>query len=107
MATEAKKHRTTALESSELSPDSLVGSFFHGSDSQQWQGVVVAEPVPGVYLVELFDWIIGASTEQVLVRIDEMMGWHFYDDAEWMQNSYEQGIADRWKRIDQKQDNDQ
>jgi hypothetical protein len=96
-----KKHRTAALEYRELGPDSLVGSFFHGSDSRQWQGVVVAEPAPGIYLVELFDWLIGASTEQVLVRIDEMMDWHFYDDAEWMHNAYEHSIEHQWKRINE------
>lgn len=63
---------------------SLVGSFFHADVTRQWQGCVVAEPAPGVYLVELFDWIAGSSTHQRLVPIEEMTGWSFYDSDDWM-----------------------
>lgn len=81
-----------------LAPDSLVGSFFHSDAERGWQGCVVAEPVPGVYLVETFEWIVGSSYEQELVRIEDMTGWAFYDDAEWMNSSYEHGKRGRWER---------
>ncbi|HEY7207001.1 MAG TPA: hypothetical protein VH416_02075 [Gaiellaceae bacterium] len=77
--------------------DSLVGSFFH-SEPEHWQGVVVAEPFPGVYLVETFEWFAGSRYEQRLVWLDEMKGWHFYDDSEWMVNAYEHGLRHRWER---------
>lgn len=94
-----KKHRTDALENRELSPDSLVGSYFLGNDTKQWQGVVVAEPAPGIYLVERFSRLVPGSIEQILVRIEDMMDWHFYDDADWMSNAYRQGFSRRWEQL--------
>lgn len=54
---------------------------------------------PGVYLVELFSWLHGGSTEQRLVRLDRMVdeGWHFYDDAEWASDHYEAVIRQQWQ----------
>lgn len=86
--------------------DSLVGSYFHGDDERQWQGCVVAEPSPGVFLVELFEWLVGSSSEQRLVRLDEMTEWHFYDDAKWMNNAYNGGISRRWERASEARDSD-
>jgi hypothetical protein len=70
-------------------PKSLVGSYFHAVGGEQWQGCVVAEPHPGFYLVELFDWVVGDSSRQRLVKIEDMLTWHFYDNAKWMNNAYE------------------
>lgn len=81
----------------EFASDSLVGSFFHSTDPPGWQGCVVAEPQPGLYLVELFSWFMGDSTEQVLVPVGQMTGWQFYDTAEWMTNVYEHGLKQRWE----------
>lgn len=83
-----------------LTPSSLVGSFFHSCAETGWQGCVVAEPVPGVYLVELFSWFMGESTNQCLIPIDRMVseGWQFYDTAEWMKNTYEHGLDTQWKQ---------
>ena len=77
-------------------PSSLVGSFFHSGASPGWQGCIVAEPQPGWYLVELFSWIMGESSDQHLVRIETMAEWTFYDSAEWMNNSYESTVSRRW-----------
>lgn len=81
-----------------LDPHSLIGSYFHTFDGEgklYWQGAVVAEPHPGLYLIELFEWIVGGSHVQRLVRVEDMMDWHFYDTAEWMNNKYEYEIAPR------------
>lgn len=86
--------RTTRLDlAAELPLDakSLVGSFFHSDVQHGWQGCVVGEPSPGVYLVELFSWIDGGSTEQRLVRLDDMSKWVFYDTADWMGYRYKYG----------------
>jgi hypothetical protein len=72
-------------------PDSLVGSYFHGDAEHQYQGAVVAEPHPGIYLVEFFSWLHGGSCWQELIRIEGMFGWRFYDDIKWMNQSYEAG----------------
>lgn len=92
------EHRTESFK--EFRTDSLVGSYFHGSNEERYQGVVVAEPSPGIYLVELFDWITGFdSNEQILVRIKDMLEWHFYDTSEWMNNAYRNGV-NGWKKDD-------
>lgn len=90
--------RLSAAESN-LSPTSLVGSYFHSGATPGWQGCVVALAGPGVYLVELFSWLHGGSTEQRLVRLDRMVdeGWHFYDDAEWASDHYDAVIRQQWQ----------
>jgi hypothetical protein len=94
------RNRLEIAISQPADPGSLVGSFFHGQGGQfhSYQGCVVGEPSPGVYLVEFFGWIAGESTNQRLVRIDEMTEWLFYDDAVWMNNAYEHGVSQRWER---------
>ena len=42
--------------------EKLVGKYFHGANENnkvEWQGVVIGEPNPGWYLVQLFDWATG------------------------------------------------
>ena len=84
--------------SAHLRSDSLVGSYFLIEDQQ---GVVVAEPSPGFFLVELADWIAGASTaqqlvgiaEQRLVNIEAMAEWRFFDTPEGMRNVWDSDAA--------------
>jgi len=102
------KHRTDELEEIEWD-DSLVGSFFHSfkDDDVNWQGVVVARPEPGIYLVELFEWLAGSSSAQRLVRIEDMLGWQFYDTPEWMSNAYERHPSTwRARRKDAREETD-
>lgn len=49
---------------------------------------------------------MGESYEQKLVRLDDMLDWHFYDDDVWMRNSYERGIDAQWKREREEQRTD-
>lgn len=74
------------------STTSLVGTFFHSDRERGWQGVILAEPASRTYLVELFDWISGASDMQRLVTLETMLHdeWTFYDDARWMRSAYEE-----------------
>lgn len=92
----SRKDRLSAAAERPLGPSSLVGSFFHGGPDRRWQGCVVAEVAPQVYLVELFEWIAGSSSGQRLVPLAEMADWTFYDSAEWMNNAYEHDL--RWER---------
>jgi hypothetical protein len=101
IVTEEGIDRISAMEGQTLDPGSLVGSYFHAGVERGWQGCVVAEPAPGVYLVELFSWGVGGSTNQHLIAIETMVteGWQFYDNAEWMRNAYEYGgLHERWER---------
>jgi predicted GIY-YIG superfamily endonuclease len=93
-----RSDRLSQAENRPFTIDSLVGTFFLGTFDRSIQGCVVAEPSPGVYLVETFSWIMGESYEQELVPIEAMAGWSFYDSAEWMKNAYEQGVGRRWEQ---------
>lgn len=90
-----KPDRLSAVDARKFDPSSLVGTYFLGTAENGWQGAIVAEPSPGVYLCELFGWAVGESIEQRLVRLEDMAAWHFYDDAEWMRNAYEHGSIQR------------
>ncbi len=98
MAEAKRADRLNTAAKQPLTTDSLVGSFFHSGVDRGWQGCVVAEVAPSVYLVELFSWVMGESTNQRLVRLDDMADWQFYDDAEWMNHSYEASVKQRWER---------
>ena len=94
--TDARDRLSTA-STKELGPGSLVGSFFHSRADNGWQGCVVAEPAPGIFLVQLFEWLIGASGCQQLVPIGEMSkSWRFYDDADSMNLACEHEVQRRW-----------
>jgi len=92
-----KEYRTARIDDQEFGTDSLVGSYFHSDAQRGWQGIVVAEPHPGVYLVETFSWVMGESHDQRLVRVEDMLDWRFYDTADWMNNAYEGGV---WEASD-------
>lgn len=84
------RDRLSSVDDQPLTSTSLVGSYFHSrvDGKIKWQGCVVGEPSPGIYLVETFSWLMGDSCDQQLVSISDMAGWSFYDSAEWMQNAY-------------------
>ena len=70
--------------------ENLVGKYFHGaneSNKVEWQGVVIGEPQPGWYLVQLFDWTSGKPSVQRLVPIEKMNAWLFYPDRAAMTSS--------------------
>jgi hypothetical protein len=89
---------SAAISAGELHIESLVGSFFHSDRRRHWQGCVVAEPAPGVFLVELFSWVGPPdSTYQRLVPIEEMTEWRFYDSRDWMEYDFEQVVKKMWE----------
>jgi hypothetical protein len=65
-------------------PEKLVGKYFQSANESnqiEWQGIVIGEPHPGWYLVQLFEWASGDPSVQRLVPIEKMIGWLFYPDA--------------------------
>lgn len=78
---------------------SLVGHYFHSMVPNPngdvnlpivcWQGLVVANPEPGWYLLQLFGWMMGEEVERRVVHIADMKDWRFYESAEEMRNHYE------------------
>ena len=70
--------------------EKLVGKYFHSANENNkvdWQGVVIGEPHPGWYLVQLFDWGSGKPNVQRLVPIEKMTAWLFYPDRDAMTSS--------------------
>ena len=84
---EPQRDRAAMAADADLSMESLVGSWFHRleNDRMVWQGIVVAEPQPGVYLLHGQRLDIGASDVQVVMPLDRMSytdegyEWRFYN----------------------------
>lgn len=88
----ALRNRREEMASCELMPDTLVGSWFHKLEvpsgayqpEMVWQGIVVAEPQAGVYLLDIENY------GQRLVSLPQILAedWHFYDTDEAMRLAY-------------------
>jgi len=70
----------------------LTGKFFHsvGNDRKtiEWQGTFLGLASPGLYRVQLFEWITGEASEQRLVPATDMRYWLIYETAEAMNDYY-------------------
>jgi|tagenome__1003787_1003787.scaffolds.fasta_scaffold20972981_6 hypothetical protein len=95
MSDDERTDRLTKAVLQSFDSASLVGSFFHQYDAEHppgeglhGQGCIVAEPAPGVYLVEFFSFLHGQPIHQQLIPIAAMAHWQFFDAAEWMVNTY-------------------
>lgn len=77
----------------------LVGLYFHtfnklGKPSPEylemhWQGIVVGNPEPEWYLVQLFEWLNGTDSNIQLVTMQDMLEWKFYADKAGFDLGYE------------------
>jgi|SRR5271154_1925916 len=78
----------------------LTGKFFHSVASDrttiEWQGEFLDLVAPGMYRLQTFDWIIGQSSDQLLVPVADMRYWRIYDSAEDMNRAY----ADYSRKMD-------
>ena len=113
MCTEARRRGTSPLEAmkpeqtqpapnpADQQPGSgLAGHWFHSIDMAgqlKWQGQVVASVEPEHHLVQLYSWIDGDPTTELLVTTKEMENWLFYKDSRAMQESYKNGEAKRYR----------
>lgn len=79
--------------------ESLIGRFFHSYPNEEvkWQGKVLSRvsEKEDVYLVQLFEWLMGEPSDQVLVPLSQMVTehWQFYSNREDWLEAYE-----RYKR---------
>lgn len=71
----------------------LVGKFFHSVHADkktiQWQGQIVDELAPGVFLLQLYDFLMGEESTQVIVPVSEMAYWRIYETDQEMREAYE------------------
>lgn len=94
-------------EDFEFSPGSLVGSWFHRleNDRMVWQGAVVAEPQPGVYLLQVDRLGPGAEQVQRLVKLEQLVNdedgydWRFYDTENEARSAYAKWVATERERV--------
>jgi hypothetical protein len=75
---------------------SIIGRFFHtfeetssGRKRLLCQGYGRARVEEGLYLVQYFEWFMGEASTMKLVRVEDMLAWQFYEDAEHMKFWYE------------------
>ncbi|HLI00656.1 MAG TPA: hypothetical protein VKV06_07705 [Acidimicrobiales bacterium] len=78
-------------------PNVLIGKGFVGDYEHQWQGRVLGEAGPGVFLCEFYSWSSGAPYAQKLVPAGEMAGWSFYDDPDDWRHAADEASW-RWSR---------
>jgi hypothetical protein len=86
-----------------LTPKTLVGSWFHRLEADEivWQGVVVAEPQPGAYLVQIDKQEPGVENVQRLIGLGQMVSgdledeWRFYDSEEQAKSAYAHWMSTR------------
>jgi hypothetical protein len=65
--------------------NSLIGKYFLTFEKDRklkWQGQVIAEPNPGYYLCDLFEWISGTRNKTMLIRVDGMRGFDFFNNRD-------------------------
>lgn len=100
------RNRKDYVSKCELSPETLVGSWFHAveEDVIVWQGIVVAEPQPGMYLVHVDTLEPGATNVQLLVGLEKMCddeentAWRFFDTEEQARSAYAEWLTTERER---------
>jgi hypothetical protein len=77
----------------------MVGTWFHSISPEtgriQWQGEILAEPEPGLFLVETYSWSTRSPYDRRLVPLEAMRDWLFYPSDQAMRESYDHGRASR------------
>lgn len=83
---------------------SLIGKWFHSWATEscghrliEWQGQVIGQANESVYVVQLYNWLMGMPSNQKLVDLDTMIDWTFYDDHKDMRDSYNSYYCSRLK----------
>lgn len=84
----------------------LKGKFFHTYKKDtgriHYQGRVLSEDDDGFILVQLFDWLVGAPSDQLVFRKSDTTEWTFYECADDMVETFKHHdrpfqLADRAK----------
>jgi hypothetical protein len=84
------------LDIKKMEKRGILGQFFHSVSKDKQlleQGVVLSNPEPGWYYLQLFEWGFGEANVRKLEKIENMANWLFYEDANAMKYSYEYGAA--------------
>lgn len=94
--TERESRKTIASESP-LNPISLVGSHCLHRGERIEQALVVAEPQPGIYLLEFCDIVTDEPRHQRIVKLDDLAKlddeggtWEFYDSIDAVREAFKE-----------------
>lgn len=92
--------RDTIVTSPEHEPErGIVGRFVHVLSEEDglphMQGQIVSEPQPGIYEVLWFSFMFGEPSDRTLHRIEEIIGWQLYTDADQWRETMDQAISIR------------
>lgn len=84
------------------SPAGLIGLFFHSMKDGvvEWQGHIVQRLSGDLYLVELFDWLMGCESVKKIVALDAMSEWRLYDSADEMRHYYDYVYSPQRERVE-------
>jgi hypothetical protein len=77
---------STTLSQSQVHTETFFHTFEDGQISQQ--GRIIEEDLPGFYLVQFFEWIMGEPSSEQLVHVSDMKDWRWYETAEDMRTAY-------------------
>jgi hypothetical protein len=97
---EREPRRTAAIEAP-FNPLSLAGSWaLYHSDAKTVQALIVGEPQPGFYLLELYDLISDKPLGQRITKIDDLAKrdddggqWAFFDDHKSVREAFKALLA--------------
>jgi hypothetical protein len=82
-------HSLTLLEKN-MSTKALEKLWFHSKDEDgkiNWQGQILEEVNDGVYLAQLYDWMLGQEGCMKLILVKDMSNWDFYQSSEDMREA--------------------
>jgi len=79
----------------ELHKNPLVGKWFHSHNEKgeiQWQGQVLGVVSDNHFLVQLYSWLDGTSTDMKIVSLEKIIeeDWSFYSSDKKMRERYEE-----------------
>jgi hypothetical protein len=76
---------------------SFVGESY-SRDNLHWQGQVICGVGEGLFLIQLYEWLMGEPSVMRIVSMEEMRGWFFFESDEWMREYTEYHLPGGRKR---------
>ena len=70
---------------------------FEEKDVIKWTGLILGEPHPSFFLIQLRSAIDGSFTDQIILPFNDLIGWQFYSSSDDMAWAYTK-IKERYKR---------
>lgn len=76
--------------------NALIGKYLHtfnehddGCSTVEYQGLIVEQVDDSHYIVDIFDWINGGTSCQMVLSMTALKAANLYSSAEWMRDTAE------------------